>query len=50
MFLESIISSSLYVLILFIVERISYKLGIDDVKHDTFWFISLFVALVIFRV
>ncbi len=47
---KSIILSSLYVLILFVVERISYKLGINDVKHDAFWFISLFVALAIFRV
>lgn len=44
--LKSIISSSLYLLILF-VELITYKTGFISERHDAFWFISLFLAIVI---
>ena len=48
--LKSIISSSLYLLILFVVELIAYKTGFISERHDAFWFISLFLAIVIFNI
>lgn len=47
--LKSIISSSLYLLILFVVELITYKTGFISERHDAFWHLYLFIALVVFN-
>ncbi|MEF2782774.1 MAG: hypothetical protein U0N20_06740 [Clostridium sp.] len=47
--LKSIILSGLTIFSIFIVDCIFYKIGAKEEKNDAFWYLSLFLALVIFQ-
>ena len=47
--IDLILSSCLYVFSIFIVDRFFYSIGRKEEKFDIWWFLSLLLAIVLFK-